>query len=285
MKASERSLENSKTSYANVQQSIQSVVFISLLSFLYIIIFDPFLFPGYPSVYGPTGAASLYNASVYNFDIGGYGKEDIYSGSKSMYTKSPPLPRSTSLSRSQSVYTRPAPPRTDNYYRNLAQQQQNLTAKSTGNFPITAGLLEQENERNLASTAAHFGKSNTNRNPQESLYVTTSKPLIVKPEPVYGVTSVSGISNYSTTKHNLQQQQQHPDSGDSSYSTYRGSGSAGSGSYTSSRSSGNNPPLPPLPVSRNHRSESQTPNSIISAHSGLTTPISITSFHSPNPQY
>ncbi|KAB7507259.1 hypothetical protein Anas_01222 [Armadillidium nasatum] len=153
------------------------------------------------TVYGQSGSASVYNAPAYKVSESGYGKDDIYSGSKSLYTKSPPLPRSTSLNRSQSVYTRPPPPRTDNYSQNLIQSQ-NLPAKSPSSF--TALLQQQHLQENTSNT---YNKNNTR---QESLYV-TSKPGLVKPEPVYGLSA----NNYP----------KHPDSGDSTYSTYRGSGS------------------------------------------------------------
>lgn len=199
---------------------------------------------GYPvSMYGHSGTPSVYNASTYKYDSGFVtNKEEIYSGSKSMYAKSPPLPRSSSLNRSQSVYTKPPPPRMDNYSRNLAQSQ-NLCPKSPATF-----------------TALSHSESMYKNNPrQDSLYI-TSKSGIVKPEPVYG-----------TAAYNKQH-----DSGDSNYSTYRGSTG-----YSSSRSSN---PGPPIPMSRT-RQDNLTPNSNVSAHSGLVTPNSVASCYSPNPQY
>ncbi|XP_037804789.1 uncharacterized protein LOC119599103 [Penaeus monodon] len=199
---------------------------------------------GYPvSMYGHSGTPSVYNASTYKYDSGFVtNKEEIYSGSKSMYAKSPPLPRSSSLNRSQSVYTKPPPPRMDNYSRNLAQSQ-NLCPKSPATF-----------------TAPSHSESMYKNNPrQDSLYI-TSKSGIVKPEPVYG-----------TAAYNKQH-----DSGDSNYSTYRGSTG-----YSSSRSSN---PGPPIPMSRT-RQDNLTPNSNVSAHSGLVTPNSVASCYSPNPQY
>ncbi|XP_042229224.1 neurogenic protein big brain-like, partial [Homarus americanus] len=162
---------------------------------------------GYPvSMYGHAGTPSVYNASTYKYE-NGYttNKDDIYSGSKSLYAKSPPMPRSTSLNRSQSVYTKPPPPRMDNYSRNLAQSQ-SLCPKPSAGF-----------------TALSHSDSIYKNNPrQDTLYV-TSKSGIVKPEPVYGTATY--------TKQN--------DSGDSNYSTYRGSAS-----YSSSRSSNPGPPIP-----------------------------------------
>ncbi|KAG7164880.1 putative Neurogenic protein big brain-like [Homarus americanus] len=157
-------------------------------------------------MYGHAGTPSVYNASTYKYE-NGYttNKDDIYSGSKSLYAKSPPMPRSTSLNRSQSVYTKPPPPRMDNYSRNLAQSQ-SLCPKPSAGF-----------------TALSHSDSIYKNNPrQDTLYV-TSKSGIVKPEPVYGTATY--------TKQN--------DSGDSNYSTYRGSAS-----YSSSRSSNPGPPIP-----------------------------------------
>lgn len=210
---------------------------------------------GFPSsVYGQSTANSVYNGHSYKLDGGFVGnKEDIYSGSKSLYTKSPPLPRSTSLNRSQSVYTKPAPPRTDNYSRNLVTVQQGMTAKSASDFTV------------LSHTANSMYKNNT-RN--DSLYV-TSKSGIVKPEPVYGANPYGNQKIESAYVNK-------GDSGDSSYSTYRGSTS-----YSSSRSSGQNGPVP---MSRS-RNDAITPNSIASAHSGLVTPSSNATCYSPNPQY
>lgn len=158
---------------------------------------------GYPaSMYGHTGTPSVYNASAYKYESG---KDEIYCGSKSMYARSPPLPRSTSLNRSQSVYTKPPPPRMDNYSRNLAQSQ-SLCPKSTAGF-----------------TALSHTDSMYKNNPRQDTLYATSKSGIVKPEPVYG-----------TAPYNKQN-----DSGDSNYSTYRGSAS-----YSSSRSSNPGPPVP-----------------------------------------
>ncbi|KAK4321650.1 hypothetical protein Pmani_007565 [Petrolisthes manimaculis] len=202
---------------------------------------------GYPaSMYGDhAGTPSVCNASAYKYDSGySTNKDDIYSGSKSLYTKSPPLPRSSSLNRSQSVYTKPPPPRIDNYSRNLAHSQ-NLCTKSPSGFTALSH-----------HTTDGLYKGNPR---QDSLYV-TGKPSIVKPEPVYG-----------TAAYNKQ-----TDSGDSSYSTYRGSAS-----YSSSRSSN---PGPPMPMSRT-RMDNHTPNSVVSAHSGMITPNSAALCYSPNPQY
>lgn len=162
---------------------------------------------GYPaSMYGHTGTPSVYNASSYKYDTSYTpNKDEIYSGSKSLYAKSPPLPRSTSLNRSQSVYTKPPPPRMDNYSRNLAQSQ-SLCSKPAASF----------------SALSHTESIYKNNPRQDTLYV-TSKSGIVKPEPVYG-----------TATYNKQN-----DSGDSNYSTYRGSAS-----YSSSRSSNPCPPMP-----------------------------------------
>lgn len=187
---------------------------------------------------------SVCNASAYKYDSGySTNKDDIYSGSKSLYAKSPQLPRSSSLNRSQSVYTKPPPPRIDNYSRNLAHSQ-NLCTKSPSGFTA------------LSHTNDGLYKGNPR---QDSLYV-TGKSSIVKPEPVYG-----------TAAYNKQ-----TDSGDSNYSTYRGSAS-----YSSSRSSN---PGPPIPMSRT-RSDNHTPNSVVSAHSGMITPNSAALCYSPNPQY
>lgn len=157
-------------------------------------------------MYGHTGTPSVYNGSSYKYE-NGYttNKDDIYCGSKSLYAKSPPLPRSTSLNRSQSVYTKPPPPRIDNYSRNLAQSQ-SLCPKSAGSF-----------------TAFSHTDSMYKNNPRQDTLYATSKSGIVKPEPVYG-----------TATYNKQN-----DSGDSNYSTYRGSAS-----YSSSRSSNPGPPIP-----------------------------------------
>ncbi|XP_045108983.1 neurogenic protein big brain-like isoform X1 [Portunus trituberculatus] len=159
---------------------------------------------GYPaSMYEHNGATSVCNASAYKYD-NGYVKDDIYSGSKSLYTKSPPLPRSSSLNRSQSVYAKPPPPRMDNYNRNLTHSQ-SLCPKSATDF----------------STLPHTDNMYKSNPRRDTLYV-TSKSGIVKPEPVYG------------TSYNKQN-----DSGDSNYSTYRGTAS-----YSSSRSSNPGPPVP-----------------------------------------
>lgn len=154
-------------------------------------------------MYEHNGASSVCNASAYKYD-NGYVKDEIYSASKSLYTKSPPLPRSTSLNRSQSVYTKPPPPRMDNYTRNLTHSQ-SLCPKTSSDF----------------TTLPHTDNMYKNNPRRDSLYV-TSKSGIVKPEPVYGT---------SYSKQN--------DSGDSNYSTYRGTAS-----YSSSRSSNPGPPIP-----------------------------------------
>ncbi|XP_076067533.1 MIP channel family protein big brain isoform X2 [Oratosquilla oratoria] len=208
------------------------------------------------SVYGPAGAASVYSTPPYKCD-GSYGvnKDEIYSGSKSLYAKSPPMPRSASLTRSQSVYTKPPPPRTDNYMRNIGQTQ-SIYNKSPGGFTA------------LSRTDSMYATKNNPRQEIGSTLYVANKPMIVKPEPVYGISQPQPQHNSST----LPKQQQQQDSGDSSYSTYRGS-------YSSSRSSG------PMPMSRN-RADALTPNSGLSGgHSEMHTPNSIASYHSPNPQY
>ncbi|KAK7062967.1 hypothetical protein SK128_003668, partial [Halocaridina rubra] len=200
---------------------------------------------GYPSnMYGQTGTSSVYTSTSYKYDNGILtgNKDDIYSGTKSMYARSPPLPRSTSLCRSQSVYTKPPPPRMENYSKNLTQSH-NSCNKATGGF-TTLPLME----------SVGMYKNNPR---QDSLYV-TNKVSIVKPEPVYGITTSS----------------RHHDSGDSNYSSYRGSAT-----YSSSRSSNT---APPLPLSHS-RTENLTPNA--AAHSGLITPNSAVSCYSPNPHF
>ena len=207
-------------------------------------------FTGYASsVYGQTGASSVYGAPAYKYDNSFSVKEEIYSGSKSLYTKSPPAPRVVNLNRSQSVYSRPPPPRTDNYTRNITGSQ-NIISKS----PASVGFTS------LSQADTLYSKNNSR---QDTLYV-TNKAGIVKPEPVYGMST--NTSGYGTKN----------DSGDSSYSTYRGSGS-----YASSRSSG---PNHSVALSRS-RTDALTPNSVMSVNSGLQTPNSTISYHSPNPQY
>ncbi|XP_068212947.1 neurogenic protein big brain-like isoform X1 [Palaemon carinicauda] len=194
---------------------------------------------GYPSsMYGgPTGAPTVYNATTFKYDNGYVttNKDDIYSGSKSMYAKSPPMPRASSLSRSQSVYTKPPPPRIDNYSRNLTQSH-SLCNKVASGF----------------AALSHTDSIYKNNPRQDTLYM-TSKSGIVKPEPVYG----TATSN-----------RQH-DSGDSNYSTYRGSAS-----YSSSRSSNPGPPPVPMSRSRADNTTPNsvhsgliTPNSVASCYS------------------
>ena len=185
-------------------------------------------------MYGHTATPTVYNASSFKYDYVA-NKDDIYSGSKSMYAKSPPLPRSATLSRSQSVYTKPPPPRIDNYSRNLAQSH-SLCNKSAAGF-----------------TALSHTDSIYKNNPRQDTLYMTNKSGIVKPEPVYG----TATSN-----------RQH-DSGDSNYSTYRGSAS-----YSSSRSSNPGPQPVPMSRSRadnitpnSVHSGLHTPNSVASCYS------------------
>ena len=231
--------------------------------------FNSFYLSGYASsMYaGGSGAASVYNGPTYKYDsaTGSYAvnKDDIYSGSKSMYTKSPALSRSVNLNRSQSVYSRPPPPRTDNYSRNITQSQ-DLLSKSPSGFT------------SLTQTDTLYSNKNNSRH--DTLYV-TNKPGIVKPEPVYGTnTSTAGYntttnSNGYATNSNTSGYGTKTESGESSYSTYRGNGS-----YNSSRSTNS------VPLSRT-RGDALTPNSVLSVHSGIHTPNSTASYHSPTPQY
>lgn len=241
-----------------------------------------FSFISGPNNYCPSlASASLYSAPPCKLDR----VESLYGGTKSLYAKSPPLTRAN-LNRSQSVYTkvpsgpngrndsglppRPGPlvpaqslyPMRTGCNGNIQRAEsiygvRNVATVSRGDGGGVYGVIPV-NAKNQVNSQVVANASNNGNNPN-----TAQAP---RPESMYGM-----VVN------------RRQDSADSSYGSYHSGGSGNSGSYPNSNgsSAGSNGGNARILKQRNdlHSPPQSCPGSM------LNTPNSMTSYHSPTPQY